>query len=285
MSYGMPAERPQTDVPVCPRHPDRISYVRCQRCGRPACPECQRTASVGIQCVDCVNETARTRPAVRTVYGGAAVMGRPVVTLTLIGICAAAYLLQWIVPGFTERFLYAPLYTLPNPFFAPEPWRMITSAFLHSPNFLLHIAFNLYALWILGRHLEPLLGRVRFLALYLLSGFGGSVGVLLLSAPNVPVVGASGAIFGLFGALFIVQRQRGGEVRSLLVLIGINAVLGFVVSGIAWQAHLGGLVVGALAAVVLAYAPRGKNRNILQVSGLAAILLILVAVTALRSFI
>ena len=135
-----------------------------------------------------------------------------------------------------------------------------------------------------GRHLEPLLGRLRFLALYLLSGFGGSVGVLLLSAPNVPVVGASGAIFGLFGALFIVQRQRGGEVRSLLVLIGINAVLGFVVAGIAWQAHLGGLLVGALSAVVLAYAPKGKNRNIVQFTGLTAIFLVLVAVTALKAF-
>jgi membrane associated rhomboid family serine protease len=284
MSYGMPAEPPQTDVPVCPRHPDRVSYVRCQRCGRPACPECQRTASVGIQCVDCVRETSRSTPAVRTVYGGAAVMGRPVVTLTLIGICAVAYLLQWVIPGFTEQFLYAPLYTLPNPYLPAEPWRMITSAFLHSPNFLLHIAFNLYALWILGRHLEPLLGRLRFLALYLLSGFGGSVGVLLLSAPNVPVVGASGAIFGLFGALFIVQRQRGGDVRSLLVLIGINAVLGFVVAGIAWQAHLGGLLVGALSAVVLAYAPKGKNRSIVQFAGLTAIFLLLVAVTALKAF-
>ena len=182
MSYGMPAEPPQTDVPVCPRHPDRVSYVRCQRCGRPACPECQRTASVGIQCVDCVRETSRTTPAVRTVYGGAAAMGRPVVTLTLIGICAVAYVLQWVIPGFTEQFLYAPLYTLPNPYLPAEPWRMITSAFLYSPNFLLHIAFNLYALWILGRHLEPLLGRLRFLALYLLSGFGGSVGVLALGA-------------------------------------------------------------------------------------------------------
>ncbi|EMY33505.1 rhomboid family membrane protein [Arthrobacter crystallopoietes BAB-32] len=222
-------------------------------------------------------------PVQRTVYGGVAAPGKPVVTMTLMALCAGAFLLQWLVPGFTERFWYAPLYTLPNPIYDAEPWRMITSAFLHSQGFILHIAFNLYALWILGNHLEPLLGRLRFLALYLLSAFGGSVAVLLLSAPNVPVLGASGAVFGLFGALFIVQRQRGGDVKSLLVLIGINVVLGFVVSGISWQAHLGGLAVGALAALALAYAPRGKNRTALQVGGLLLLFLLLAGVTALKS--
>nr|WP_043847066.1 rhomboid family intramembrane serine protease [Arthrobacter crystallopoietes] len=283
MSYGMPAQPPTSAAPVCPRHPDRVSYVRCQRCGRPACPECQRSAAVGVQCIDCVRETARSMPVQRTVYGGVAAPGKPVVTMTLMALCAGAFLLQWLVPGFTERFWYAPLYTLPNPIYDAEPWRMITSAFLHSQGFILHIAFNLYALWILGNHLEPLLGRLRFLALYLLSAFGGSVAVLLLSAPNVPVLGASGAVFGLFGALFIVQRQRGGDVKSLLVLIGINVVLGFVVSGISWQAHLGGLAVGALAALALAYAPRGKNRTALQVGGLLLLFLLLAGVTALKS--
>jgi membrane associated rhomboid family serine protease len=280
MSFGMQAQPPTSAVPVCPRHPDRVSYVRCQRCGRPACPECQRSAAVGVQCVDCVREASRSIPVTRTVYGGAVAPGRPLVTIVLIAMCAGAYLMQWLVPGFTEMFWYAPLYTLPNPVYDAEPWRMLTSAFLHSQGFFLHIAFNMYALWILGSHLEPLLGRARFLALYLLSAIGGSVAVLLLSSPNVPVLGASGAVFGLFGALFIVQRQRGGEVKSLLILIGINVVLGFVVSGISWQAHLGGLVTGTLAALVLAYAPRGKNRTLLQSGGLVLLFLILAGVTA-----
>ena len=139
---------------------------------------------------------------------------------------------------------------------------MLTSAFLHSQGFLLHIVLNMYTLWIFGQILEPLLGHVRFLAIYLLSAVGGSVGFLLLT-PVYPVngpvglVGASGAIFGLFGALLVVQRQRGGEVRQLLVLIAINGVIGFMVPQIAWQAHLGGLVTGALSAAVIAYTPRG----------------------------
>lgn len=276
MSYGMQAPGPSQEVPVCPRHEDRVSYVRCQRCGRPVCAECQRTASVGVQCVDCVKETSRTAPTHRTVYGGAVRPGKPIVTFTLIGLSVVVYGLQFLVPGLTQTFGYSPLYTL------AEPWRMITSAFLHSQGFFLHIAFNMYILWLIGQSLEPLLGRTRFLALYLISAFGGSVGVLLLSPVNTLVIGASGAVFGLFGALFVVQRQRGGDVRQLVILIAINAVLGFVVSGIAWQAHLGGLVSGGLAAAAIAYAPRGKSRTLVQSAGLAGVVVLLFALGAAR---
>ncbi|HYH76930.1 MAG TPA: B-box zinc finger protein, partial [Arthrobacter sp.] len=93
MSYGIPAAEPSAQVPVCPRHPDRPSYVRCQRCGRPACPDCQRAAAVGFQCVDCVNEAARSTPAVRTVYGGAVTTGKPVITYAIIAACALMYVL------------------------------------------------------------------------------------------------------------------------------------------------------------------------------------------------
>lgn len=275
MSYGIPADQPQQEVPVCPRHPDRVSYVRCQRCGRPACAECQRPAAVGIQCVDCVRESARNAPTQQTVFGGAVRQGRPLVTFTIIGICAAFYLLQYVVPGFTNSLAYAPFVT------ALEPWRMLTSAFLHSTGFLLHIAFNMYALWIMGQVLEPLLGRARFIALYLLAAVGGSVGVLLLSEPFQAVVGASGAVFGLFGAMFIVQRKRGGDVRQLVVLLVINGVLGFVVQGIAWEAHLGGLVIGAATAAVIAYAPKNKNRSRIQWAGLGALALVLVALSVI----
>ncbi len=160
---------------------------------------------------------------------------------------------------------------------------MFTAAFLHSPNFLLHIAFNMYALWILGQSLEPALGRTRFLVLYLLSALGGSVGVLLLSNPFQSVVGASGAVFGLFGALFVIQRKRGGDVRQLLILIVVNGVLGFVVPGIAWQAHLGGLLTGAAVAAVLAYVPRGRRRPVPQWSGLGAVGVVLTLLTLLGS--
>lgn len=276
MSYGLESQQPGVEVPVCPRHPDRVSYVRCQRCGRPACPECQRTAAVGVQCVDCVAETSKQGRSAKTAYGATVRQGRPAVTIGILAACVVLFGLQLAVPGFTRDLQYAPVYTSR---YASEPWRMISAAFLHSPGFIMHIAFNMYALWIMGRSLEPLLGRLRFMALYLLSAFGGSVGVLLLSDPRIAVVGASGAVFGLFGALFIVQRQRGGDIKGLAILIGINAVLGFVVPGIAWQAHLGGLLSGAAAAAVLAYAPRGPKRKLLQTTGLLVILGVLIVLT------
>ena len=157
---------------------------------------------------------------------------------------------------------------------------MLTSAFLHSQGFLLHIVLNMYTLWIFGQALEPLLGRIRFLAVYLLSAIGGSVGYLLLT-PVLPeggpvgLVGASGAIFGLFGAMLVVQRHRGGETRQLWVLIAINGVIGFMVPQIAWQAHLGGFITGALCAAAIAYVPRSPRRNVLQAGGLALVLVLL----------
>lgn len=289
MSYGIPSAEPSAQVPVCPRHPDRPSYVRCQRCGRPACPDCQRAAAVGFQCIDCVNETKRSTPEVRTVYGGVAAAGKPLVTFGIIAVCAVVYALQWLIPGQAvyEQFAYNNVFATPQ-YGAFEPWRMLTAAFLHSPDSLLHILLNMYTLWIFGQVLEPLLGRVRFLALYLLSAVGGSVGYLLLNPVLVPgqglvgVVGASGAIFGLFGAMLLVQRQRGGDTRQLWVLIAINGVIGFLIPQIAWQAHLGGLITGALCAAVLAYTHRGPRQGFLQAAGLVAVLALLIAVSWVR---
>ncbi|MEO5778185.1 rhomboid family intramembrane serine protease [Arthrobacter oryzae] len=283
MSYGIPAAEPSAQIPVCPRHPDRPAYVRCQRCGRPACPDCQRAAAVGFQCVDCVNEASRALPRTKTVYGGAAAGGRPVVTLAIIGLCVLVYVLQWLVPndGIYQELAYAPAFT------DIEPWRMLTSAFLHSQGFLLHIVLNMYTLWIFGQVLEPLLGRIRFLAIYVVSAIGGSAGFLLLTpvypaSGPVGVVGASGAIFGLFGAMLVVQRHRGGDIRQLLVLVAINGVIGFMVPQIAWQAHLGGLVTGALCAAAVAYAPKGSRRGLLQAGGIVVVLALVIVVSVLR---
>lgn len=286
MSYGIPAAEPSADIPVCPRHPDRPSYVRCQRCGRPACPECQRAAAVGFQCIDCVNEMKRSTPAVRSVYGGAVATGRPLATYVLIGLCALVYVLQWLIPGdvVENQLAFASVYAAPQ-YGAFEPWRMLTSAFVHSQGFVLHIVLNMYMLWIFGQVLEPVLGRIRFLAVYLLSAIGGSVGFLLLTPvlPPTGVEGASGAIFGLFGALLVVQSRRGGDTRQLWILIAINGVIGFVVPGIAWQAHLGGLVTGGLCAAVIAFAPRGPRQALLQSAGMALVAGVLVLATVLRA--
>lgn len=218
----------------------------------------------------------------KNAFGGVA-RGDTITTYTLIGVCVAVFLLQLVVPGVTRAFIYAPVFTAGAEGAIPaQPWRMLTAAFLHSPGSFLHIAFNMYVLYILGKVLEPAMGRARFLALYLVSALGGSVGVLLLSGnPLQGVVGASGAVFGLFGALFIIQRKRGGDVRQIVVLIAINAVLGFVVPNISWQAHLGGLLTGAACAAVIAYAPRGERQARVQWLGLVGVVVLLGLLTIL----
>ena len=263
-----PAPEPAPE-PVCPRHPDRVAYVRCQRCNRPACPECQRPAAVGVQCVDCVREQARTVRSGTTVFGGKVTGDRPVVTLTIIGICALVWLLEKVSPSFQREVVFAPVLG------QSEPWRFLTSAFAHDPSFIFHILFNMYALYIMGSYLEPLLGHVRFAAIYLISAFGGSVMFLLLAHPptaaeiaagqygnwNTGLVGASGAVFGLFGVLLVLNRRLGRSSAAMYATIGINAVLGFVIPGIAWQAHLGGFLTGLACAAVVAYTGRpGEGR-------------------------
>jgi len=205
--------------------------------------------------------------------------GRPVVTLAIIVICAVVWLLQQVSPRVTNELAFYPILG------STEPWRFLTAAFAHSPGQPLHILFNMYALWVLGQYLEPMLGRVRFAALYLVSAFGGSVGFLSLASPPstswvTPMVGASGAVFGLFGALIVLNRHLGRSSGPMFGVLAINAVLGFVVPGIAWQAHLGGLLTGiALAAVITATSPQARRR--LQLPALAAILMLLaVAATA-----
>ncbi|MFH5821382.1 rhomboid family intramembrane serine protease [Georgenia sp. AZ-5] len=276
MSEHTPGQAGTSAVPVCPRHPEVVSYVRCQRCGRPTCAQCQRPAAVGIQCVDCVREAQARVPAARTVFGGRVRRGRPVATLTIIAMCVGVYLLQMLLGGsFTGWLAFAPSRG------AVEPYRFITSAFLHGG--VLHLALNMYALWVVGSVLEPALGRWRYLALYLLSAVGGSVAVLLLAQPNAfswftPVAGASGAVFGLFAATFLVMRRLGRDATQILVLIGLNFALGFVVAGIAWQAHLGGAITGAIIAAGYAYAPR-RLRTLLGVLVAVAVAALLVVLT------
>ena len=266
---SVPPSFPAGTVPVCPRHPDRESYVRCQRCERPVCPQCQREAPVGVQCVDCVRQAAAGTRQARTTFGGRPRDGRPLVTWSVIGLCVVAFVLQRS-PGLaiTRDFAFAPVLA------STEPWRFITAAFLHSPSLIFHILLNMYALWLLGPYLEDLLGRGRFAALYLLSAFGGSVGFLLLGDPRTLTVGASGAVFGLFGALVVVQRRLGRDVGQVLVIVAINGVIGFVVPGIAWEAHLGGLVTGAAVAATLAYAPPARRIQV-QALGVGAVVVVL----------
>lgn len=241
---------PSSPDNYCYRHPDRQSFILCQRCGRTVCPECQTQAAVGVHCPECVRQhqqsMPRRKPAVVTAMNRARRGDGPVVTYSILGLTALVYVAQLFTGGaVTDALLYW------GPYTETQPWRLLTTALVHSQNSFFHILFNMYALFIFGRMLELAIGRWRFLALYVLSAIGGSVAVLLLS-PLTPVVGASGAIFGLFGAFFVINRGLGGNSTQLLVLLGINLVIGFLPGvNIAWQAHLGGLLAGALVGLVL----------------------------------
>lgn len=266
----------------CYRHPDRQSFIICQRCGRTVCSECQTQAAVGVHCPECVKEARQSAPRVKNVTSTRirgsmrSSSGVPVVTYTLIGVNVLFYLGELLSGGAVYQALayYPPLTAL-------EPWRMITAAFLHSPSSILHILFNMYSLFIFGPIIENAVGRLRYLALYLIAAFGGSVAVLLLS-PQSTVVGASGAIFGLLGAFFIIQRRLGGNYTGLLVLIGLNLAIGFIPGfSISWQAHVGGLVAGAAVAAVY-MATRQRAKKAIQIAAVAAIAIALIAITVAR---
>lgn len=174
---------------------------------------------------------------------------------------------------FTTQLMYVPLLTV------FEPFRMLSAGFVHDPSGPVHILFNSYAIWIFGSQLEPLLGRLRFLALYLISIVGGSVAVLLLSDPRIAVVGASGAFFGLMGAFFVVLRSLGQTPAQLVALIAMNLSLGFLVPGISWEGHLGGLITGAAIAAVYTQTKGKPNSGASQLLGVLGVCAVLFALT------
>ncbi len=247
------------------------------------CPDCQRPAAVGVHCVDCVAEAARAARPTQTVFGGRVRGdGRPVVTITLIALCALSFVLQWTVPSWTLRWAFSPLIG------SVEPWRFLTAAFLHSTGSIFHIVFNMVALWMVGPYLESTLGRARYLTLYLVSAIGGSVAAVVL-APVVggwstAMVGASGAVFGLFGAVLVVLRRLGRDAGGIIGILVLNGVLSFVLPGIAWQAHLGGLVVGAAIGAAYAYAPKERQQvvSVLASVGMVALLVAAAVLTYTR---
>ncbi|WP_193597450.1 rhomboid family intramembrane serine protease [Microbacterium sp. YJN-G] len=274
----------------CYRHPDRQSFVLCQRCMRTICHECQTQGPVGVVCPECMKaqrnaETPAQRRARQRWRGGAVTMagrsGRPIVTYVLLAVTSLIGLLQ-LLPGvgriITGELAFAAAFLYPDLSGAPfEPWRMLTAVFAHGG--FVHLALNMLALWMLGQILEPMLGRGRYIALYLISGFGGSVAVAVI-APGTSTVGASGAIFGLMAALLIIGRHIGANVTGILVILAINFAFGFFVSGIAWEAHLGGAIVGALIALIYTRTRRREQRiwQIVLVAALTVVLIVTVAV-------
>jgi membrane associated rhomboid family serine protease len=233
-----------------------------------------RNAAVGHQCAECVNAGAQSVRQPRTQFGGRQGAQTPVVTYALIAINVVMFVLQTVSLNVQNELV------LSSPAVADgELYRLVTSAFLHYG--LTHLLFNMWALYVVGPPLEMWLGRLRFVALYALSALGGSVLVYLLSSVSAATAGASGAVFGLFGASFVVGKRLNLDVRWVIGLIAINLVITFVLplissQNISWQGHIGGLVTGAVVAAAYAYAPR-KRRTLVQLSATVALLALFAA--------
>ena len=259
----------------CYRHPNRETYIRCNRCQRGICPDCMRSAPVGHQCVDCVKEAARAVRQPTTVLGGRP-GAKPFVTYVLIALNAVMFVAQQAVPAVYLNLVLWPWGVAHN----DEVYRLLTSGFLHAG--VMHILFNMVALYFTGPALERGLGHVRFIGLYLLSLLGGSVLVYLLTPVDTPTLGASGAIFGVFGASFVLARKLNFDVRGIVGLIVVNLVITFVAPGISWQGHVGGLLTGAAVAAVYAYAPRA-NRALIQAAFSVALVVVFAALVWWRT--
>ncbi|GAB3120052.1 rhomboid family intramembrane serine protease [Streptomyces calidiresistens] len=290
---GPGAERPGdpgSGLAVCYRHPERETGIRCTRCERPICPDCMVDASVGYHCPECVRaaeaSTRGSRP--RTLAGGTVQADPRLVTKILlalnlvvfIGVLGAGTPLvrDLAMLGYARAGAWD---TTTIGVAAGEWYRLLTSAFLHQQFW--HIGFNMLALWFLGPNLEAALGRARFLTLYLLSALAGSTLSYLLAAPNQLSLGASGAIFGLFGAMAVLLRRLRYDMRPILVLLVINLVITFLPGlNIAWQAHLGGLIAGAVIAWAMVHAPR-ERRAPVQYGTCAAVALVLVVACVVRT--
>lgn len=272
MSAPSAPESP-AEAPTCYRHPGRRTYVRRNRCDRYICADCMRTAAVGHQCVECVAAGARTTRQRRTRFGGRQRSATPVLTDVLIAINVLAFIAEMASGGLEKQLARWPPAVADG-----QLYRLVTAAFLHYG--ATHLLLNMWALYVVGPPLEMWLGRLRFGALYALSGLGGSVLVYLLSPLNTATAGASGAVFGLFGATFVVGKRLALDVRWVVAVIVINLVFTFVIPAIgsqriSWQAHVGGLVTGGLVAAAYVYPPR-ERRNLIQ----AAVTIIVLAVFA-----
>lgn len=294
---------PPEAAPTCYRHAGRETWIRCQRCERPICPDCMVSAAVGFQCPDCVKQGARQTRSGMAAYGGRRSVDPRRTSFTLIGLNVLVFALMWADTGLQRLLPIRPdgVCVLPGGRGAVvdsatcsgaggtfqagvadgAAWQVVSSVFAHVE--LLHLGFNMLALYFLGPMLEAALGRVRFLAVYLFSGLAGSALVMLLSEPYAQTLGASGAIFGLMGALLVVGAKVGANLQTIGFWLLLNLAFTFTAgAAISWQGHIGGLVGGALAAAIIVFAPK-QNRAAFQWTGLGLATLVVVAVIAVRA--
>lgn len=285
-------------LPGCYRHPDRDTAIRCTRCERLICTDCMISASVGFHCPECVRKGSGTGhgPAAnvpRTVAGGVVAADPYLVTKILVGINAAVFLAAYAFPelaiqlellGRYRELVGGPLEGVST----GEYHRLLTSTFLHVQWW--HITGNMLGLWFIGGPLEEALGRARYLAVYLLSALGGSALVYLLTPPTVATLGASGAVFGLLGVTVVMARRLRYELRPLLIVMALMLVLTFWRFGsslnVSWQAHIGGLVTGALLGLGMQWSlggGRGRHRALIMWGSCAVVFLLLAAVIVVRT--
>ena len=236
--FGQRASTPRQEQ--CTKHPGRPAVAYCKRCNRPACADCAIPTEVGSVCVDCANPSSKRR-----FRGGSAgnffKRSEAPVTQVLIALNVILFVVEKIWPPLFQYLAMTPGIA------SVQPYRLLTTTFLHAGFF--HLLFNMMMLYLLGSSIEKVFGWWRYLAVYLLSALGGSMAIVawVLIEPatiNVATVGASGAIYGMFAAIFMVQRRSGMSTTSILVLLGINLVYGFITPGVSWQGHIGGFLLG-----------------------------------------
>ena len=283
------------DAPrYCYRHPDRETGLSCSECGRPICYECMTPAPVGLRCPEHSGKPQGVQKVARAVTGVGSQRFN-LVTLVLIGINVAVAVVEFASSSsasftnnsiFEKGSLFATGYVDANGHLLGvahgQWWRLLTAMFLHASFF--HLAINMYSLYFVGSIMEQVIGRWRFLLLYLASGLAGSAGALVLS-PLSPTVGASGAIFGILGGLFVLERRRhistGGQVAGLIVL---NLVITFAfASSISVGGHVGGLIGGIILMVALLQFRRSALYSILSVAAVT-VLAIVVAYAKVRNY-
>ncbi|MDU7360576.1 MAG: rhomboid family intramembrane serine protease [Propionibacteriaceae bacterium] len=267
---------------VCYRHPERAARIVCQRCERPICPDCMVQGSVGFHCPECVKANPQPKVQLKTRL----VQPNQVTSLVIIGINLAVWV-AILATGMGASPLINRLALLPHGVCPYDPgrilltdpagcaaagatwlpgvatgafWQVLTSAFTHIQPW--HIFFNMMALWVLGPQVEMAFGRARFVAMYLFSALTAGVLVMIFGTPFGGTLGASGAIFGLMGAFLVValKQRHSQSIRSVLIWLGLNAVITFMVPNVSWEGHLGGLLGGVAITALMVYLPRKHRR-------------------------
>lgn len=289
-----PPDAPQV-TPTCYRHPGRETWIRCQRCDKPICPDCMIPASVGHQCPSCVKEGAKQTRSGRTAYGGTRPADSRLTTFLLMGLNLAVWLAV-VSTGAQDGTLFRKLALLPREtFFRLEDgtiqlfegvsggawWQVLTMNITHYS--VLHIAMNMLFLYLIGPIVEAPIGRARLLAGCLVTGLTSSAAVMLLADPISTTMGFSGIALGLLGMYVVFALKVGGDRSVLLQLVGFQVLFNLLARDlVSWQGHLGGFVGGLLVGAVLAYAPR-QHRTSIQAAGLALIGLVAVVLIVVRA--